>query len=65
MYKGVWHFPDGPVLKTSPSNVGATGLIPGWGAKLPRVFEAKTLKRSNIATNSVETFKNEPHQKLF
>lgn len=36
------HFPGGPVLKISPSNVGGTDLIPGWGAKLPCVFEAKT-----------------------
>ena len=23
-------FPDGPVVKTSPSNAGGGGLIPGW-----------------------------------
>ena len=28
-------FPCGPVVKTSPSNAGNTGSIPGWGAKIP------------------------------
>ena len=29
-----WDFSDGPVVKTSPSNAGNTGLIPGRGAKI-------------------------------
>ena len=28
-------FPGGPWVKTSPSNAGGMGLIPGWGAKMP------------------------------
>ena len=27
-------FPWGPVVRTSPSNVGDASSIPGWGAKL-------------------------------
>ena len=27
--------PGGPVIKTSPSNAGGIGLIPGQGAKIP------------------------------
>ena len=27
-------FPGGPVVKTSPSNAGGVGLIPGQGAKI-------------------------------
>ena len=27
-------FPGGPVVKTSPSNTGAVGSIPDWGAKI-------------------------------
>ena len=27
--------PGGPVFKTSPSNAGATGLIPSQGVKIP------------------------------
>ena len=28
-------FPGSPVVKTSPSNAGGVGSIPGWGAKIP------------------------------
>ena len=28
----------GPVVKTSPSNAGGTGSIPGWGAKIPHAL---------------------------
>ena len=28
-------FPGGPVVKTSPSNAGGVGSIPGWGARIP------------------------------
>ena len=30
-----WDFPGGPVVKNLPSNAGDTGLIPGWGTKIP------------------------------
>ena len=33
-----WDFSDGPVVKTSPSNAGDTGLIPGRGAKISHVL---------------------------
>ena len=26
-------FPGGPLVKSSPSNAGGAGSIPGWGAK--------------------------------
>ena len=28
-------FRGGPVVKSLPSNEGDTGLIPGWGTKIP------------------------------
>ena len=28
-----WHFPGGPMIKTSPTNAGNAGSIPGQGAK--------------------------------
>ena len=28
-------FPGGSVVKNPPSNAGETGLIPGWGTKIP------------------------------
>ena len=31
----IWDFPGGPVVKTSPSNAGGEGSIPGQGAKIP------------------------------
>ena len=34
-------FPGGPVVKTSPSNAGGAGLIPGRGAKVPHVSRPK------------------------
>ena len=30
-----WDFPGGPVIKSSPSNAGDAGSIPGWGTKIP------------------------------
>ena len=39
MYKELlWDFPGGPVVKNLPSNAGNTGLIPGWGTKIPRAM---------------------------
>ena len=29
-----WDFPGNPVVKTSPSNAGGAGSIPGWGTKI-------------------------------
>ena len=43
--KKVRDFPGGPVVKTSPSNAGGTGSIPGWGAKIPH---ASWPKNQNI-----------------
>ena len=34
-----WDFPGGPVVKTSPSNAGDEGSIPGWGAKMPHSMQ--------------------------
>ena len=38
-------FPGGPVAYTLPSNAGAAGSTPGWGAKSPHAFQRK---RQNI-----------------
>ena len=34
-------FPVGPVVKTSPSNAGGAGLIPGLGAEIPHALQPK------------------------
>ena len=54
-------FRDFPVVKTSPSNAGGAGLIPGRGAKIPHALGPKNQKhknRNNIVTNSIKTLKN-------
>ena len=37
-------FPDGPVVKTSPSNAGVAGSIPGQGTKIPDASMPKKKK---------------------
>ena len=53
--------PGGPVVRTSPSNVGGADLIPGWGAKTSHVSrtkkKTKTSNRSNIIENPIKTLK--------
>ena len=38
-------FPHGPVVKTSPSKAGSTGLIPGQGYKIPHAGQKKKKKQ--------------------
>ena len=48
------------MVKTSPSNAGGVGLIPGQGAKIPTTcLSAKKSKqnRNNTVTNSIKTLK--------
>ena len=42
-----WGFPGSPAVKTSPSNAGGAGLIPGWGAKIPHALRPKNQKTEN------------------
>ena len=42
-------FPGGPVVKTSPSNAGGAGLIPGLGAKIPYASWPEKPKRKTEA----------------
>ena len=37
-------FPGGPVVKTSPSNAGDIGSIPGWGLRIPHTSWPKKTK---------------------
>ena len=43
MYIHIKHrdFPGGPVVKTSLSNAGGVGLIPGQGTKIPHASQPK------------------------
>ena len=54
--QGSKNFRGGPLIKTSPSNGGDVGLIPGREAKIPHILQPKT----HIVTNSIKT-KNGPH----
>ena len=35
-------FPGGPLVKTSPSNIGGAGSIPGREAKIPHALQPKS-----------------------
>ena len=58
-------FPAGPVGKTSPSNAGGAGSIPGWGAKIPHASRPKyqNVKQKQYCNKFNRDFKNGPHQK--
>ena len=42
-------FPGGPAVKTSPSNAGGVGSIPGWGANIPHASQPKKPKHKTEA----------------
>ena len=57
--------PGGPVFKTSSSNAGATGLIPGQGA---RILHASWPEKQNVIQKQYcnkfnKDFKNSLHKK--
>ena len=41
--------PGSPVVKTSPSNAGGSGSIPGQGAKMPHASQSKKPKHKTEA----------------
>lgn len=60
MFKKFRDLPGRPVVKTLPLNAGEMGLIPGWGAEIPRALWPKKKKqtktnRRNIVASSAET----------
>ena len=49
--KKLWYkdLPEGPVVKTSPSNAGDAGSIPVWGTKIPHASgAAEKINKHNI-----------------
>ena len=48
-------FSGSPVIKTSPSNAGGVGLIPGLAAKIPLAAWPKN--QSSVVTDSIKTLK--------
>ena len=59
-------FAGSPVVKTSPSNAGGAGSIPGRGAKVPHASRPKNqniMKQKQYCNKFNKDFKNGPHQK--
>ena len=58
-------FPGGPVIKTSPSNAGDAGSIPGWGAKIPHASWPKNqnIKQKQYCNKFSKDFKRMVHIK--
>ena len=57
-------FPGGPVvIKTSPSNAGGAGSIPGWGAKIPCLVANSQNRSNKLNCNKFnkDLKKNGPH----
>ena len=53
-------FPGSPVVRTSPSNAGGAGLIPGQGVKIPHASRPKNqnMKRKKYCNKFNKDFKN-------
>ena len=54
-----WDFPDGPVVKTLPSNAADTGSTPSPGAKIPHASQSKkqNIRQKQYFNNSIKTLK--------
>ena len=55
--------PGSPVIKTSPSNAGGAGSIPGRGAKIPYALWPKkqSSKQKQYCNRFNKDLKNSPH----
>ena len=55
------------MVKTSPSNVGDMGSIPGWGAKIPHASQPKNenIKQKQYFKNFNKDFINGPQNLLY
>ena len=47
-------FPGGPVVKNPPCNAGDTGLIPGWGTKIPYATEQLSPRTTNYRIRALQ-----------
>ena len=61
----VWDFPGSPVVKTSPSNAGGVGSIPGQEAEIPHALWPKNqnIKQKQYCNKFNKDFKYGLHQK--
>ena len=64
---GSWDVPGCPVVKTSLSNAGVSGSIPGQRAKIPHALGVKkkthNIKQKQYCNKFNKDFKNSLHQK--
>ena len=60
-------FPEGPVVKTSPSNAKGEGSVPDWEAKTLHASSPKnqSVKQKQYCNKFSKDFKNGPHPKKF
>ena len=60
-------YPGSPVLKTSTSNAGSTGLIPGQGGNIPHALREKNtnIKQKQYCDKFNKDFKSGPHKNSF
>ena len=66
LFKNIFRdFPGSPVVKTSPSNAGGAGSIPGRGAEIPHASCPKNqnIKWKQYCSKFSKNFKDDPHQK--
>lgn len=49
--------PGDPVVKTTPSNAGLAGLIPGQATKISCASRPKIIKQKQYLTNSIKALK--------
>ena len=56
-------FPGCPIVKTSPSDAGGAGLVPGWEAETPHASQQKKKKKQEQYCNKLnrDFLKNGPH----
>ena len=55
-------FPGGPVVRNLPRNEGDTGVIPGWGTKIPHATEQPL--SLHALGSPVTTRESAPQQKI-
>ena len=58
-------FPGGPAVKTSPSNTGGVGSIPGQEAEIPHALQPKNqnIKWKQHCNKFYKDSKDSPHKK--
>ena len=63
--KGSWDVPDGPVVRTLPSNAGGTSSIPGGGAKIqhPLMSKNQNIQQKQYCNKFNKNFKKLVHIK--